>query len=122
MAISKLEEHKRVYGHFVKGNMFMWQARTVEERLWDTYMRNSIVYGQDTVKQAINNIGFYFKEDYKMNKSIATVYEVTADAVLVDKHFGNEIDQTFTGVLWLKQYKTEYLVEAKKREEALTKK
>ena len=32
-----------------------------------------------------------------MNNQIAEVYEKTKDALLVDKHFGNEIADTFTG-------------------------
>lgn len=56
----------------------------------------------------------------RMNNVIMSTYEYTKDAALVQKYFGYEIPDTFTGALLLKAHKEEYLTEAK-RLEALSK-
>lgn len=58
-------------------------------------------------------------EGKNMNKSIVALYDKTADAVLVDKHFGKEIAETFTGQIILSANKEAYLTEAKRREDEL---
>lgn len=63
------------------------------------------------------------KEVVDMDAAIVAVYgeDKTKDAVLVDDHFSAELKQSFkdefTRTLWLKEHKSAYLAEAKKREE-----
>ena len=65
--------------------------------------------------------GYSFKlakgDEVVMNSKIAEVFTATKDAVLVDRHFGSEID-SFTMGLILEANHDVYLAEAKRREEA----
>ena len=91
---------------------FFIQSKATEESIWEAYIKDTMVYHE-------NIFGVHFKEEYKMNKTIAAVYEKTVDAMLVDKFFHNEISTSFTGELLLKQNKEAYLAEANKREKEL---
>jgi hypothetical protein len=65
---------------------------------------------------------YYCKKEKEMNKIIASVFEKTTEAVLVDKFFTHEIGQSFTNELVLKANKEAYLAEANRREEEQKKK
>lgn len=67
---------------------------------------------------------FTIKKESTMNKIIEEVYadDKTSDAVLVNKHFGGEIETSFLYKLQVTQFKKELLEEAKRREEELKKK
>jgi hypothetical protein len=61
---------------------------------------------------------FKTKGDDDMNKNIVRAFPKTEDAVLVQKHLGHEINETFVVGLLVKANAGEILVEAKRREEA----
>lgn len=56
-------------------------------------------------------------KEESINKVIAKMFEKTADAMLVDKYFHNEIQDNFTYEFILTSNKEAYLNEAKRREE-----
>lgn len=49
-----------------------------------------------------------------INNTVAEVFENTQDAILVQKHLGSHIIDSFIGKLNLEQYKEEVLAEAKR--------
>lgn len=59
-------------------------------------------------------------KENNMNTSIESVFEkdTVKDGNLVQKHFGSEIAEDFTGALNLQLHKENYLTEAKRREKA----
>ena len=72
-------------------------------------------------RNTINNSN---TKEEDMNDAITEVYENTKDAVLVNKHFGKIMGNTFTtftATLWLTDKKKEYLTEAKRLEEEANK-
>ena len=105
---------------------FIFQSTPHMASAWEKWMnaeeKHKSLYGHavhfinypDLEKHILDSLKL---EEKTMNKSIVAVYEKTVDAVLVDKHFGREIQQTFTGELLLRQNKDAYLAEANKREE-----
>lgn len=57
------------------------------------------------------------KTEGTMKKVITDVFEKTADAVLVEKHFDKEITDNFISGLTIKQHKEAIIAEATRREE-----
>jgi hypothetical protein len=89
-----------------------------EAKYWKKFMDLAGSYGMGPQKVAWAEDNLKPRlEEKKMNKNIATVYEKTADAVLVDKYLGHEISGSFTGLLILQANKEAYLAEAKARQE-----
>lgn len=70
---------------------------------------------QQYIKTKTSNVNTESKEG-AMNKNISEVFEKTKDALLVEKHLGNEIGTTFIDGLLLQDKKKEILAEVKKRE------
>ncbi len=98
------------------------QCKVAEQKEYMEYLKNITTYAQgvmpfDCVQLEKTMLGLINEEVHVMNKVIAEMYETTKDAVLVDKYFGNEICQNFSGKMLLSDHKEAYLVEAKRREE-----
>jgi len=76
----------------------------------------------DIAKEYIRTRGRYtplnkcFNKENNMNKNISDVFEKTKEALLVEKHLGNQIGTNFIDGLILADKKTEVLAEAKRLE------
>lgn len=79
-----------------------------------------LVHKKETCNCAYNKPN---KENSKMNKSISKVLKKNTmeEGELVNKWFGDEIAENFTGQLILEDYKELYLAEANRREEEANK-
>lgn len=124
MAIRNHETLKGImlFNEPLKMSNWVEHCRVAEQKEYMEYLKDTIRYTHgvmpfDYAQLEKNLLGLINEEELVMNKVIAEMYETTKDAVLVDKYFGNEVCQNFSGKMLLSDHKEEYLVEAKRREE-----
>lgn len=99
----------------IKGHGFIRRLYSYEPARLSEYIN----YADVEVKINALAVGYgrNLKEDREMNKTVAKLFDKTADAVLVDKHYGGIIDCNDIEYIILNGKQAEILAAAKAREE-----
>lgn len=120
--IESFSEVRELERHFVWGN-----SRPPGEYEYpdNVSISNGKIHGWSEQSKHFNSFSEWEDRQAKpiikeegMNKNISEVFEKTKDALLVEKHLGSELGNTFIDGLLLQDKKKEVLAEAKRREEA----